>query len=218
LLEQTPELLRICAEGTDRIKKIVDDLQVFARTDRGEGVPTDIREGIDSTLRLLGDRINRHGIVVRRDYDDVPRVEVHAGQLNQVWMNLLANALDAVEGRANPEIRVTVHRGGDATDAAASPTIQKAQDGGRGTWLEVEIADNGVGIAPGDRQRIFEPFFTTKPIGRGTGLGLSIVYGAVKNHGGTVGVESEVGRGTVVTVRLPVRSLRDRPAAIEALN
>ena len=205
LLRETPELLRICYEGSERIKKIVDDLRVFVRADQGERVLTDITEGIDSTVRLLGERLHRGGIVVRQEYAEVPPVVVNAGQLNQVWMNLIGNAIDAVEGQPTPEVRIIV-RLCSADDGASAVPSSVHEGNGRGPWVEVEISDNGVGIRPAVLPRIFEPFFTTKPIGRGTGLGLSIAYGAVKSHGGTIAVTSEPARGTAVTVRLPISS------------
>lgn len=190
LEREVPELLRICAEGSERIKRIVDDLRVFVRADRGEHVATDIIEGIDSTVRLLGDRLQQRSIVVAKSYGTLPRVPAHAGQLNQVWMNLLANAIDAVESQARPEIRVVARLSHPGANGRQS--------------VEVTVSDNGPGIPAEIRGRVFEPFFTTKPIGRGTGLGLSIVYGAVKSHGGSVSIAGEPGQGTTVTVRLPV--------------
>jgi signal transduction histidine kinase len=195
LLAQTPELLQICAEGSERIRKIVEDLRTFVRADQGPFVPTDLVDGLESTLRLLGQRLTRHGIDVQRHYEGVPKIEAHAGQLNQVWMNLLSNAIEAVEERPAPGIRVAVRMSGAGSESGPSD---------HASGVEVEIRDNGVGIEPANHGRIFEPFFTTKPIGRGTGLGLSIVYGAVKSHGGTIAVDSEPGRGTSVIVRLPV--------------
>jgi signal transduction histidine kinase len=183
LLRETPELLRFCAEGSERIKSIVEDLRVFVRAEQGGRVPTDLAADLDGTLRLLSDRIVRAGARVERRYEAVPPVEAHVGQLNQVWMNLLGNAVDAVEGREGATIAVAIR------DA--------------GAWVEVEIADNGVGIPPEIRDKIFDPFFTTKPIGRGTGLGLSIAYGAVRSHGGTITVTTEPGHGTTMRVRLP---------------
>jgi signal transduction histidine kinase len=191
LEREVPELLRICAEGSERIKRIVDDLRVFVRADRGDHAPTDIVAGIESTIRLLGDRLQRRQIAVVKQYGVLPLLNAHAGQLNQVWMNVLSNSIDAVESQAEPEIHVATR-------------MCTADDGEKGRWVEVRIRDNGPGIAAQVRDRIFEPFFTTKPIGRGTGLGLSIVYGAVKSHAGTVTVDSEPGQGTTVTVRLPL--------------
>jgi len=193
LLREMPELLRICAEGSQRIKRIVDDLRVFARTDSGDRAPTDIAAGVEGSLRMLGGRLQRLGIRVRTDYRPVPRVEVNAGQLNQVWLNLLSNAVDAVEGRTDGTIDVCVRL-----------TVLESSNNGTHQCVEVEVRDNGVGIAPRDQPRLFEPFFTTKPIGKGTGLGLSIAYGAVKSHGGTIAIHSAPDQGTTVIVRLPV--------------
>lgn len=194
LLETTPTLLRVCSEGSDRIKQIVDDLRTFARADQGERVATDVAQTIESALRLIDHRINREGIAVEKDFQAVPPIQAQPAQLSQVWMNLLGNAADAVEGRPHPVIRVAVR---------FCPTALPLETAGSGC-VEVKIADNGAGIAPGDRERIFEPFFTTKPIGRGTGLGLSIAYGAVQSHSGTITVNSEPGDGTTVRVWLPL--------------
>lgn len=204
LLEETPELVRICAEGSERIRKIVEDLRIFVRADQGHRAPTDVAAGLESTIQLLGARVSGLGVSLKKEFQPVPAVEAQSGQLNQVWMNLLSNALDAVEGRPDPEVRVvlraTPHGAGNGGD-------------GEGPWVEIEISDNGHGIKPEDLEKIFEPFFTTKPIGRGTGLGLSIVYGAIRSHGGTIDVQSEVERGTVITVRLPVQR-RTVPRAV----
>ena len=195
LREQMPDLLRICAEGSERINNIVDNLRTFARTEHGERRLTSIPDGIDASLRLLSDRVQRLGVTVLKDYAAVPATAAHTGHLNQVWMNVLANALDAIEGRRDPELRITV---------AVRDNRPAA-----GSWIEVAIGDNGVGIAAHHLPRIFEPFFTTKPIGRGTGLGLSIAYGAVKTYNGSITVNSEPERGTTVTVCLPVTRTSD---------
>jgi len=185
---QAPELLRVCASGSERIKHIVDDLRTFARADTGERSACRLQDGIETTLRLLAMRIQKAGVEVRRRYQDVPSVNAKEAQLNQVWMNLLANAVDAVEGRI---------------DAAIEVSLQSLAGDNGGRAVAVEVRDNGRGIAAGVRPRIFEPFFTTKGIGKGTGLGLSIAYGAVKSHGGSIEVESQEGRGTTVRVVLP---------------
>jgi signal transduction histidine kinase len=193
LLRETPELLRVCFEGSARINRIVEDLRVFARTDSGERRPTAVREGIESSLRLLANQIARAQVRVDLAFGDVPEIRADAGQLNRVWMNLFSNAIDALEGRADAWIGITtraVERGGHAA-------------------VEVEVADNGVGIPEHVRTRIFEPFFSTKPIGKGTGLGLSIAYGAVKSHGGTIEVDIRPEGGTSIRVTLPVDGVRD---------
>ena len=193
VLAETPALLRICAEGSERIKKIIDDLRTFARVEHGERVPTSVREGMEATLRLVGDRVQLMGVRVHTDYHPVPDIAAHPGHLNQVWMNIVVNALDALEGRRDPELWITV-----GVPDAEGPTGRAAPA------IELIVRDNGAGIAAEHLARIFEPFFTTKPIGRGTGLGLSIAYGAVKTYDGTIAVDSEVNRGTTITVRLPL--------------
>jgi two-component system, NtrC family, sensor kinase len=147
---------------------------------------------------LLGNRVSAAGVSVAKDYHAVPCLDANAAQLNLVWMNLLSNALDAVEGRPNPQLEVRV---------ADHVNLGAASSNG----IEVCIADNGAGVDPAHLPRVFEPFFTTKPIGRGTGLGLSIAYGAVKAHGGTIAVDSRPGGGTTVTVWLPAQ----RPRGVE---
>jgi signal transduction histidine kinase len=185
VLRETPTLLRICSEGSERIKKIVDDLRVFARADRGDRLPTDVVDGIQSTLRLLGNRIERQGVEVITAFEELPAIDGNAGLLNQVWMNLLGNALDALEGTVDPALRITARSDGESKS------------------IEVVVSDNGPGIAPEHLSHLFEPFFTTKPVGSGTGLGLSIVYGAIKSHGGSIEVESKPDNGTSFAVRLP---------------
>jgi len=189
LVTEAPELLRICAEGSERIRNIVADLKAFARPGGSQRVAVDVREGIESTLRLLQHRTAQSGVAVVRRYRDLPPVQGAAGELNQVWMNLLGNAVDALAGRAGAEVviatRVVVGRD--------EPQV------------EIEIADNGPGIDPRHLPRLFEPFFTTKPVGQGTGLGLSIAYGAVKDHGGDITVTNTLGGGATFVVRLPVR-------------
>jgi signal transduction histidine kinase len=194
VLQETPQLLRISAEGLERIRRIIDDLRSFARADSGERMLTNVAEGVERSVQLLGPRLSRHNIHLIRSYGDVPLIGADASQLNQVWMNLIANAIEAVEEQDAPEIAIQIR---------ASPTAD---------FLEVVVTDNGRGIAPEHLQRLFEPFFTTKPIGKGTGLGLSIAYGAIKAHGGTIDISSEDGRGTKVIVRLPMHDGSARSA------
>ena len=192
LIAETNELLDICGEGSRRVRDIVRDLLTFARGDRGDRHPVDVREGITSTLRLLGDRFAERGIEVKLDLREVPATTANPAQLNQVWMNLLTNAFDALaaDTASAGEIRVS-----------AQPV-----DDGSERGVEVEVADDGPGMPPAVLARVLEPFFTTKDVGKGTGLGLSIAYGIVRDHGGSIDVQSEEGRGTRVCVRLPARS------------
>jgi two-component system NtrC family sensor kinase len=173
-----------CREGAQRICDVVKNLRLFSRLDEAEIKSIDIHGGIDSTIRLLSSYYSNGHIVLRRDYTDLPFVNCYAGQLNQVWMNLLVNAAQAVS---------------DQGEVTISTRLE-------GSWIAVAISDTGSGIPESDLSRIFDPFFTTKPVGEGTGLGLSISYGIVQRHGGTITVVSEVGKGTTFTVRIPIRA------------
>ncbi|MDS4031526.1 MAG: CHASE2 domain-containing protein [Candidatus Contendobacter sp.] len=180
------ELVASCREGTERVKKIVLDLRVFSRTDDVGLVLADLHEGIESTLNLLAKQYQDR-ITIHREYSYLPLVECYPGQINQVFMNLLQNAAQAIQ---KPKGEVWIR-------------TELDQDCAR-----IVIKDNGVGIPEKDMSRIFDPFFTTKPVGTGTGLGLSISYGIIEKHGGKMRVASQVGEGTEFTVELPVRLMR----------
>jgi len=169
-------------EGAERVRDVVQNLRTFSRLDEAEFKKVDIHDGLDSTLRLLSRYFSSGTITLRREYGRLPPVDCYAGQLNQVWMNLLANAAHAVKG------------GGSVSVETES----------RGESVVVRVRDTGCGIAPENLPRIFDPFFTTKPVGEGTGLGLSVTYGIVERHGGRIEVESRPGKGTVFTVTIPV--------------
>ena len=143
-----------------------------------------VEEGIDVTLRMFQHQL-KHGVQVSREFANLPRIRANGSALNQIWTNLIDNALDAMEGLAPDQPRVLLVR------TCAEP------DG-----ILVEIGDSGPGIPPEVQSRIFDPFFTTKPVGEGTGLGLDIVQRIVRNHKGSIRVESKPGR-TVFQVRLP---------------
>jgi signal transduction histidine kinase len=166
-----------------RIAELVGSVKVYSHMDRSpEHKPTNVLEGIDNTLMLLGHRLKQKNVRLTRDYqDDLPQIPANAGELNQVWTNLIDNAVDAV--REGGEVRIAVRR-----DEA---------------HLTVDIVDDGVGIPDDVRTRIFEPFFTTKGVGEGTGLGLDIASRIVRTHRGQITVESKPGQ-TVFQVRLPV--------------
>jgi signal transduction histidine kinase len=186
--ETLGRLIESCANGAERIKRIVLGLRTFSRLDEAGLKTVDVHEGIESTLALLEHHL-KDRIGVHRDYGDLPAVECYAGQLNQVFMNLLMNAVDAIEGQG--DIRI----------------VTRAEGGG----VRISVRDSGKGIAPEDLPHIFEPFFTTKEVGKGTGLGLPISFGIVEKHGGRIEVESEKGRGSTFTVVLPVHM--PRPSA-----
>jgi signal transduction histidine kinase len=184
------EMVRVVQRGAQRTKAIVTALHNYSRTDDESVVDFDIDRSIDDSLELL-----RHLLkdkTVTKHYGDVGRMRGHAGQVNQVFMNLLTNAAQALSGRADATI--TIETKGDA-DA-----------------VEVKIRDNGQGIPPEILPRIWDPFFTTKDVGEGTGLGLSIVHELVERHGGTIECQTTVGAGTVFTVKLP----RQIPVAVAA--
>jgi two-component system NtrC family sensor kinase len=183
LMGDLNSILSDCREGAQRICDVVKNLRLFSRLDDAELKSINIHEGIDSTIRLLSSFFCS-GIVLRRDYTDLPSVNCYAGQLNQVWMNLLVNAAQAVGDQG--EVAISTRRDGNS--------------------VAISISDTGPGIPEEQLSSIFNPFFTTKPVGEGTGLGLSISYGIVERHGGTIAVVSEVGTGTTFTVRIPIRA------------
>jgi signal transduction histidine kinase len=177
------EMIRVIQRGARRTKEIVQALHNYSRGDDDRVVEVDLQRGIDDSLDLLRHHL-KSGIKVDRQYGEVGRVRGHAGQLHQVFMNLLTNAAQALGKHADGGIiRIATER----------------RDG----QAVITVADNGPGIPAEVLPRIFDPFFTTKDVGEGSGLGLSIVHGIVERHGGTIAVDSEVGKGTTFTVSLP---------------
>jgi signal transduction histidine kinase len=170
--------------GAERIAELVQSMKSYSYLDRGVRQFLDLHEGIEETLRLFSYRF-KHGIEIRRSYDrNLPQINAYGSELNQVWTNLIDNAIDAMDGKGVLEITTTLE----------------------GNWLRVDIADTGVGIPPEIRSRIFESFFTTKSVGKGSGLGLDIVRRIVENrHHGAISVTSQPGT-TRFSIRLP-RSL-----------
>nr|WP_246276848.1 PAS domain-containing protein [Microcoleus asticus] len=196
IAEDFPKILASMQEGANRIKQIVLSLRNFSRLDETERKVIDIHEGIESTLVILQHRlqsqVKRAEIQVIKNYGELPKVECYPAQLNQVFMNLLSNAIDAVEeSSANCTCKVNQIR--IVTEVSSDNQVC------------VRISDSGPGIRPEVQSRMFDPFFTTKPIGSGTGLGLSISYQIVKDtHGGKLECHSEVGRGTEFAIELPI--------------
>jgi signal transduction histidine kinase len=174
------DLLAESLDGLQRVTRIVQDLKNFSHPDESERQLADLEAGLESTLRVVWNEL-KYKATVDKEFAGLPQVVCHPLQLNQVFMNLLVNAGQAIEGKG----RITVRTGFD--DA----------------WVWVEVADTGKGIPPANLARIFDPFFTTKPVGKGTGLGLSMAYGIVKKHGGRIEVESELGLGSTFRVWLP---------------
>jgi len=183
--------LKSMKTGSDRIKNIVTSLRNFARLDESEFKRVDLHEGIESTLTILQNRLQKKGkreeIQVVKDYGNLPLVECYAGQLNQVFLNILNNAIDALEkcGRHN----------------CLSLRICTETDGKQ---VKIAIADNGVGMNEQKQKRLFDPFFTTKEVGKGTGLGMAIAHQIVtEKHGGQISCDSTVGQGTIFTIMIP---------------
>lgn len=186
LKEDLPKILSSIAVGTERIRQLVLSLRNFSRLDESEVKSVDLQEGIENTLVILNHRLKN--IEVIKHYHNLPRIECYPAQLNQVFMNLISNAIDAIESQPNP---------GHQWLVIETQTCDHNQ-------VIVKIKDCGCGI-PGDIQKkIFDPFFTTKEVGKGTGLGLSISYQIVKKHGGQISVQSQIGQGTEFTVILPL--------------
>ena len=215
LLDDLPKLMASMHLGAERIRQIVLSLRSFSRLDEAEMKPVDLHEGIDSTLLILQNRLRPQGgsrkrgtlaehpgILVIKEYGDLPRVDCYAGQLNQVFMNILSNAIDALEEDC----------GGTVQDAfpedcpESSPQIRIRTEVINSDWVGIRIADNGPGMTESIRQKLFDPFFTTKPVGKGTGLGLSISYKiVVEKHGGRLNCISAPGQGTEFIIEIPIR-------------
>jgi signal transduction histidine kinase len=179
--EAIEKLLARSQEGAGRVKQIVQDLRTFSRTDQAELTSVSLNDAIQRTLTLIEPR-TKNRITVERDFGELPEVRCYSGQLNQVFMNLLMNACDALDGHGKITVRTRPMPGG----------------------VQLEFQDDGPGMSAEVRSRVFEPFFTTKPVGKGTGLGLSISHGIVERHGGSMTVESAPGEGARFTIRLPL--------------
>ncbi|MDR9899189.1 ATP-binding protein [Aetokthonos hydrillicola Thurmond2011] len=204
LVSDLPKLLSSMKVGADRIRLIVRSLRSFSRHDEAEMKAVDIHEGIDSTLMILQHRLktkqDNPQIEVIKNYGNLPLVECYAGQLNQVFMNLLANAIDALEDCFSSN---DLHKIKD-NEKIAHPLIQISTEVLETDKIAIRIADNGPGIPLDVKKRLFDPFFTTKPIGVGTGLGLSISYQIiVEKHNGQLYCFSEVGQGTEFVIEIP---------------
>ena len=184
-----PDLIKSCKEGADRAKNIIQDLKSFSRTGEAAITDVDIVSEIDTTLNILHNKI-KHKVTIHKDYIDyVPKIEAFGGQLNQVFMNILDNAIGAIKQTGDVWIRIK-------TDEMYKKLI-------------IEVEDNGEGMDADVLAKVFDPFFTTKPVGQGTGLGMSITHKIIKNHQGEVDVVSTKGKGTKFTVTLPINLDRE---------
>ncbi|MBD2743445.1 PAS domain S-box protein [Coleofasciculus sp. FACHB-1120] len=215
LVEDFPRLLDSMQMGAERIRQIVLSLRNFSRHDESQKKPVDLHEGIDSTLLILQHRLKpqggKPGILIVKQYGDLPQVECYAGQINQVFMNLLSNAIDALE-RETVQASWVMSHGEESCDRSFPitpsplPTIRICTTLNNKNQVVIRIADNGGGIPESVQKRIFDPFFTTKPVGEGTGLGLSISYQVVvERHGGQLKCLSTPGQGTEFILEIPLQ-------------
>ena len=205
LLEDLPKLLNSMQVGAERIQKIVASLRTFSRMDEAEMKAVSLPDCLDSTLMILQNRLkaksDRPKIEIIQEYVDLPEIECYAGQLNQVFMNILSNAIDALEDKLARE--PASH---DAGRSPFVPTITLRLWQPRPDSVQIAIADNGGGIPESIRRRIFDPFFTTKPIGKGTGMGLSISYQIItEKHRGSLMCRPSAGGGTEFVIEIPSR-------------
>ncbi|MEG4320670.1 MULTISPECIES: ATP-binding protein [unclassified Microcoleus] len=200
--EDLPKMLSSMQLGTDRIRNIVLSLRNFSRTDEVDLKSVNIHEGLDSTLMILQHRLKarseRPEIHTIKNYANLPPVECYPGPLNQVFMNILSNAIDALEEK-NARRNYQEIKDNPRQITIATSVIDAE-------WVEIAIADNGAGIPKEIQQRIFDPFFTTKPVGKGTGMGMSISYQIVtEKHGGKLECFSTVNEGTELAIKIPIR-------------
>ena len=190
--ENLPRQFEASLDGLRRVRDIVGNLRDFARLDEAEFKAVDLPAALETTIRMVRFETDQKQMRLETRFaPDTPPVLCHPGKMNQVFLNILMNAVQACDRGGV----ITIRTRGDAENASAAPAAAAV----------VEFEDDGSGIRPEDLPQIFDPFFTTKPVGQGTGLGLSISYGIVRDHGGQIDVETEVGRGSVFRVRLPCR-------------
>ena len=180
ILKDIETIIQSSLEGTQRTKDIVLGLRNFSRLDEAEIKEVDLQEGLENTLKLLNSEF-KNRITLHKEYAKLPKVTCYPSQINQVFMNLLTNAIHAIEGPGDVWVKTEVLK----------------------DKISISIRDSGKGIPPEHMDRIFDPFFTTKKIGQGTGLGLSISYGIIQKHQGEIKVTSELGKGSTFTVFLP---------------
>ncbi|MCI4666573.1 MAG: ATP-binding protein [Bacteroidia bacterium] len=206
LFQEMEQLLNGIEDGANRTKQIVDGLKIFSRTEHDLFKHIDIHKGIDSTLTLLNNRL-KDRISIERDYAELPLIESLPGKLNQVFMNIIVNGIQAIEDRARMEGKnLNEHIGQINIKTKAKKNCLP----GKEDCLQVHITDSGTGIPEKIRNKIFDPFFTTKDVGEGTGLGLSITFGIIEKHGGRIRVESKEGEGTTFIITLPFKQEEEK--------
>jgi len=196
--EDLVDLLAQTLVGIERVKKIVQDLKDFSRVDAPEWETADLHSCIESALNIGANELKYKTQIVK-EYGEIPPVHCLPSQLNQVLLNLLVNAAQAIDERGTITIRTGT---GDGPEKNKLPNASAAVP--RGGWVFIQVSDTGEGIDAEHIQKLFDPFFTTKPVGKGTGLGLYVSYGIVQRHGGTIEVESGAGEGATFTIWLPV--------------
>lgn len=189
LKSDLPDLIKSCKEGADRAKNIIQDLKSFSRMESASITDVDVPHEFETTLNILHNKIKNKAEVHKEYMDNPPKIEAFGGQLNQVFMNILDNAVGAIQEKGDIWIRINE---------------DKAKKN-----LVIEIEDNGVGMDEETARKVFNPFFTTKPVGQGTGLGLSITYKIIKNHQGDIKVESQPNLGTKFIITLPINIDRE---------
>ncbi|HTL88677.1 MAG TPA: ATP-binding protein [Leptolyngbya sp.] len=203
VMEDFPSVLRSMQMGASRIEEIVGSLRTFSRLDEAELKRVNLHEGLDSTLMILGSRLSAKQIQVIKHYETLPKIECYAGALNQVFMHLLTNAIDALNTRSQTAGR----------DWQPLITLKIEMNSSQ---IRLCVADNGTGIPEHIQTQIFDPFFTTKPIGQGTGLGLSIAYQIIEErHHGTLRCHSVIDQGTEFLIELPLSLNSKRTSFIE---
>jgi len=207
LIEDSAKIMKSMKDGTERIRDIVLSLRNFSRLDEAEIKCVDIHDGIDSTLTILAHRLKATGqnpeIEVIKAYAELPKVECYAGQLNQVFMNILSNAIDALEERNKNRSREEIQ--------SAPTQIRIYTEVIENKQVRIRIHDNGSGIPEHIIDKLFNPFFTTKNIGKGTGLGLSISHKIVtEKHKGTLQCISQLGQETEFVIQLPIHQAKVR--------
>ncbi len=186
ILEDIKSLVQESVIGSNKIKKIVQDLKDFSYIDQEQYKPADLNKGLDNTINILRNEL-KHKVILKKDYKNIPLTNCNPGQLNQVFMNIILNAVQSIKDKGEIIVK-TRHIKSD---------------------IIISISDTGCGIKKNDLNRLFEPFFSTKDVGSGTGLGLSTSFEIVKNHNGEINVKSEVDKGTMFIIKIPVISKED---------
>lgn len=211
-----PKMLASMKVGADRIRQIVLSLRNFSRLDEADVKPVNIHEGLESTLLILQHQLKpvagRAAVAVHKNYGELPLIECFAGQLNQVFMNLLSNAIDALENRRQRLVTQQINPE-DGTSCALEPAaICITTRLSSAKQVEIAISDNGCGMSEAVQNQLFSPFFTTKPAGKGTGLGLSISRQiVVEKHRGQLECISQTGQGTTFLIKIPVKQVVSEP-------